>query len=551
MGDNDSLRPAGRQAPQVPRRTAPDGQIKELLSQGEAAARARDREGARRIFRQILDLDPQNEDALLWLVYLATSPSQSLVFLRQAKACHPTSTRVRQAEEWARQHLILSEESREAQAATQAPRAPARHAASSQGQGEEAAAAHPTEGGEARPQRQPPVTERSAPPGRPSHAPRPEHGQPAMARSQAAGPAGRGILASRRRLVCVILLGVALALILAAYALRGSAAGDTIEQSPAAPSAPTLTSDMGALREQAGQAISGEAWAEAIPLLEKMHLLSPDDDGVRQQLAVAHLRRGLQLVELGQLDEAIAHYDAAIRFYANDMDLQMARRLAVGSRDGRKALDEQRWDEAVRLLEPVYKLSPSFRDVKDLLFTAYLQQARDLESTRQLAAAQSAYARAAELRPDSAEARTRLAEITAILTPPTPTPTPPPRKRIEVDVSQQRLRAYENDTLVFNWVCSTGGIATPTQFGTYQILDKIPEAWSSVWGLRMPYWMGIYWAGGSENGIHALPINRNGTTLWAGYLGRRISYGCIVLDTKNAERLYRWAEIGTTVIVTE
>jgi len=41
----------------------------------------------------------------------------------------------------------------------------------------------------------------------------------------------------------------------------------------------------------------------------------------------------------------------------------------------------------------------------------------------------------------------------------------------------------------------------------------------------------------------------NGQTLWAGYLGRPISYGCVVLGTYEAELLYNWAEIGTPVSI--
>ncbi|MBM3152973.1 MAG: L,D-transpeptidase, partial [Chloroflexi bacterium] len=48
-------------------------------------------------------------------------------------------------------------------------------------------------------------------------------------------------------------------------------------------------------------------------------------------------------------------------------------------------------------------------------------------------------------------------------------------------------------------------------------------------------------------GIHALPILSNGVTLWAGYLGAPVSYGCIVLDTNAAQSLYDWAEVGMPV----
>jgi hypothetical protein len=63
----------------------------------------------------------------------------------------------------------------------------------------------------------------------------------------------------------------------------------------------------------------------------------------------------------------------------------------------------------------------------------------------------------------------------------------------------------------------------------------------------MPNWMGIYYSGNLENGIHALPILPNGATLWAGYLGTPISYGCVVLGSYESQQLYDWAEIGIPV----
>ncbi len=121
-------------------------------------------------------------------------------------------------------------------------------------------------------------------------------------------------------------------------------------------------------------------------------------------------------------------------------------------------------------------------------------------------------------------------------------------KRIEIDIGDQRMYVWQGDTLVWNFVASTGMSGYPTRRGTFAVQSKIDNAWSSAWQLWMPDWLGIYWAGGSENGIHALPII-NGQRLWGGYLGTPISYGCIVLDTADAALLYDWAEIGTKVVV--
>jgi len=105
------------------------------------------------------------------------------------------------------------------------------------------------------------------------------------------------------------------------------------------------------------------------------------------------------------------------------------------------------------------------------------------------------------------------------------------------------------EEVVYSFVCSTGKSGTPTRYGRFSVISKLPEAYGSAWDLRMPYWLGIYWAGGTENGIHGLPILSNGQTLWAGYLGQPISYGCIVLDTWAAKQLYDWAAVGTEVII--
>jgi lipoprotein-anchoring transpeptidase ErfK/SrfK len=123
-------------------------------------------------------------------------------------------------------------------------------------------------------------------------------------------------------------------------------------------------------------------------------------------------------------------------------------------------------------------------------------------------------------------------------------------KRIEVDVSEQRMYVWQGDTLVWNFTVSTGIAGYPTRYGTFAVQSKIPNAWSSAWQLWMPHWLGIYYAGPSENGIHSLPII-NGQRLWAGNLGSPISYGCVVLGVNEAELLYNWADIGTPVEIHE
>ncbi len=127
-----------------------------------------------------------------------------------------------------------------------------------------------------------------------------------------------------------------------------------------------------------------------------------------------------------------------------------------------------------------------------------------------------------------------------------PVPSTGGGKYILVDISEQHMYVYEGDALIYSFVASTG-INNATRVGTFAVQSKIPNAYGSTWDIWMPNWLGIYWSGGLENGIHALPILPNGAILWEGFLGRPVSYGCVVLGTYESQLLYEWAEIGTPV----
>jgi LysM repeat protein len=142
--------------------------------------------------------------------------------------------------------------------------------------------------------------------------------------------------------------------------------------------------------------------------------------------------------------------------------------------------------------------------------------------------------------------RLRISGVSGNVAPAAPA-APSGGKRILVDLSSQRMYVYQNGQLLWNWVVSTGLPGRGTAVGHYKVLNKIPNAYASTWNLQMPYWLGIYWAGSLQNGIHALPIQSNGQRLWEGYLGQRVSYGCVILSTQNAATLYNWASVGTPV----
>lgn len=123
-------------------------------------------------------------------------------------------------------------------------------------------------------------------------------------------------------------------------------------------------------------------------------------------------------------------------------------------------------------------------------------------------------------------------------------------KAIELDLSVQRMFVWEDGRLVNNWLISTGREDKPTKQGNFKILDKMRWAYGSGGGdnWAMPYWLGFYWAGGTENGLHGLPLI-NGRKEGAGSLGHPVSHGCVRSGDENELWLYNWAEIGTPVIV--
>ncbi len=123
-------------------------------------------------------------------------------------------------------------------------------------------------------------------------------------------------------------------------------------------------------------------------------------------------------------------------------------------------------------------------------------------------------------------------------------------KRIVVSLSQQRVRVYENGTLKWDWITSTGIDDSPTAAGVFQIQSHEPNAYAANWDLWMPHFLGVYRPVPTSqfmNGFHGFPTQGGSQILWTNSLGRRVTYGCILLSNENAILLYEWAEPGVVV----
>jgi lipoprotein-anchoring transpeptidase ErfK/SrfK len=93
-------------------------------------------------------------------------------------------------------------------------------------------------------------------------------------------------------------------------------------------------------------------------------------------------------------------------------------------------------------------------------------------------------------------------------------------------------------------------IVQPGETISAVIQSKIRTAYESTWNIWMPYWLGLYWAGGTENGFHGMPWNAaTGRQMWPGLVGTPIIYGCIMLTNENAEILWEMAYIGMPVTI--
>ncbi len=294
------------------------------------------------------------------------------------------------------------------------------------------------------------------------------------------------------------------------------------------------------------------AWAhgrdeEAMQLWEKTLAAEPDDARLRARLLKLYVARATTSLQNQLPDQARPFLERAVLLAPDDKALAGEYEALRTYLAGRDALRDGDLDTASVKLATLYAQDPYYLDVVDLLYQTYMAKGDSLREKKQWMEARRAYANALRYHPRDSATQHKVAEMAEFAA--RPTPTPRPAKRIVVDISEQHFYAYEGDRLLYSLATSTGEPGRPTKQGSYHVQSKIRNARSNVWHLWMPYWLGIYWVGNIENGIHGLPVLDNGGKLWAGYLGQRVSFGCVILDDDTARQIFDWAEIGTEVVI--
>jgi tetratricopeptide (TPR) repeat protein len=326
-------------------------------------------------------------------------------------------------------------------------------------------------------------------------------------------------------------------------------------------------------------ALANRDWERALELIAIMRSVDPVGEEVQQRALAAHMQYGRALVETGQIDQALVQFEHGLALVPDDAEAQLWRQVTQMYLAGQGAIEVGDWSTAIQVLTEAHQRMPDYGDLSalvveayhrhgqaaieaedwttaikslteaharrlgdpelvDLLSTAYRKRGIVWQEQGELQQARADLEAALALVPDDQEAQTHYDEVMYILFPP---------KRIEIDISSQRFYAWLGDRLIYEFPTSTGLSGRDTAVGHYKVLDKIPMAYSSIWRLQMPYWLGIYYVGNIENGIHALPIRPDGSVMWGGLLGQRASYGCVILSTQAARLIYEWADIGTPV----
>jgi lipoprotein-anchoring transpeptidase ErfK/SrfK len=111
---------------------------------------------------------------------------------------------------------------------------------------------------------------------------------------------------------------------------------------------------------------------------------------------------------------------------------------------------------------------------------------------------------------------------------------------IDVDLSDQRLYAYEGDTIANSFIVSTGTWRTPTIKGKFKVYIRLRSGDMRGPGYYLPdvpyimYFKGDY-------GLHG--------TYWHNNFGTPMSHGCVNLSIDDAAWLYNWSAMGTVVNV--
>lgn len=117
-------------------------------------------------------------------------------------------------------------------------------------------------------------------------------------------------------------------------------------------------------------------------------------------------------------------------------------------------------------------------------------------------------------------------------------------KKIGVDLQKQKLVYYLGEKKMDEFLISSGLPGTPTPKGEFEVLEKKPAVNYKGPGYNFP------------NTKWNLKFKKSATmnyfihgAYWHNKFGKPMSHGCVNVAYKNMEYLYKWAEVGTKIMI--
>ncbi len=120
-------------------------------------------------------------------------------------------------------------------------------------------------------------------------------------------------------------------------------------------------------------------------------------------------------------------------------------------------------------------------------------------------------------------------------------------KLLVADVTTKKMWAFQNGQQVNSFLVSAGAPATPTPLGEYHVYAKFTSQdmrgtnpnGTKYFQPHVP-WVNYFYEGSAVHGVYWHPLS------WFGAINS--SHGCVGLPVDQAQWVFNWAPIGTTVI---
>ena len=123
-------------------------------------------------------------------------------------------------------------------------------------------------------------------------------------------------------------------------------------------------------------------------------------------------------------------------------------------------------------------------------------------------------------------------------------------RRIVYSNAQQRIWLVEANGQVSHSFLVSGRHGLPS-VGTYQVFSKVTSSYSG--SLLLPWTLRFaHGSSGAPIDFHGIPLRSDGTPIEPdSLLGTPQSHGCVRMKQSDAEFLWNWSTVGTTVVVTD